>query len=188
MLVQARGSLGAVAILLAFLPTAASAGVKSPTVPLPALTAGPDHSAGRCAVVDQDRQAKKRPRRGVLGWLYRYTRNIDVERGSTPLPLFLRSPLLTAVPTPSDCETESEPIHGQECAAIVVSVEKDASLTTAVPLPQLGASTPARLADAVRTRLADGEAVELKTSRGGLIDLIPDHVRGIEAKNCVVDA
>jgi len=188
MLVQARGSLGAVAILLALVPSTASAHTGIPSAPLPVFNMGPDHPAGRCAVIDQERQTKKKPRRGVLGWLYRYTRNIDVERGSTPLPLFLRSPLLTAVPMPMECDGEAGETHAQECAAIVVTSEKDDPITTAVTLPQLGASTPARLAEALRSRLAGGEAVELKTSGGGKIDFLPDHIRRIEAKNCVVDA
>jgi hypothetical protein len=186
MLVQARGSLGAVAFMLALMPAAVRA---EPVGPVgPALRLGPENPSGRCAVIDQDKQTRRKPRRGVLGWLYRYTRNIDVERGSTPLPLFLRSPLLTAVPAPVDCAGGTGETHAEECAAIVVTAEKDEAVTVAISLPQLGATTPARLADAVRNRLSDGETVELRTSGGGAIELLPAHVRRIDAKNCVVDA
>jgi hypothetical protein len=190
MLAQAKGSLWTLALLLAFTPAVARA---EPEIvrPLPHIPvfSGPDTPAGRCAV-DQDRQdrqsaTKKKSRRGVLGWLYRYTRNIDVERGSTPLPLYLRSPLASvAVP---DCEDSATEPHAEQCAVISASLEKE-SLTTTVPLPQLDAPSPARLADAIRARLAAGEHVSLHSAAGTYIELDPETTHHVETKNCVIDA
>ena len=103
---------------------------------------------GRCIDLDQQRQTRRHSS-GVLGWLYRYTRNIDIEHGSS-VPFYLRSPLLNALTATLQCGNEAmAAARDAECALLEVNQGNDDAWTIALPLPQLEASSPARLAENV---------------------------------------
>lgn len=150
---------------------------------------GPEGTAS-CAVTPDQVQSKPRVRRGVLGWLYRYTRNIDIERsGGAPQPFILRSPLLTAAPDRSDCEDVFvAPPRAEACAVVAVNPgsEKNARTVT-VPLPQYHAATARMLEAEIRDRLMNGETVVLRTLKGVELRLDGGVVRFVVARTCRTD-
>ncbi len=134
-------------------------------------------------------QLRQRPERRRfpwgLGWLQRYGRDVDVERGAVVAPSFyLRSPLLSGLYRgPEDCPPE---VSGPEehCAIVTLVADDDAAIAFEVPLPQFDARTPRQLRDAIREALAAGETVVITTTDGEEFDLMPGAVREIDATSC----
>jgi hypothetical protein len=149
-----------------------------------------------CAVQDprqrpvrQTTAARRRPR--MFGWLWRSTRNIDIERTGAPLLFYLRSPLLTALPERADCDHEimvQEPQEPAACASLAVNAGSQDAYSVAVMLPQLSAGSPAKLGDTVRDRLQRGTPVTLRALGGAVIEFSPNRVRQLEARACTADA
>jgi hypothetical protein len=179
----ARTIAGAALLTLAFsAPVAASPGPE-PVVKLVAVE--------KCAVQGPVRQEEKaRVRGGVLGWLYRYTRNIDIERvGSSRLPGFLRSPLLGSLPgRDQDCDPVPSLDEATTCAVVSLDPGADHARTVVVPLPQMGVTTPSGLADRIHEQLAIGEWVSLRTTRDETIRFDREKIRYVEAEACRKDA
>lgn len=137
----------------------------------------------------QDRRNPAR-RRGFrrFGWLWRSTRNIDIERTGAPRLFYLRSPLLAAVPDPENCAVEgaTQALHDPApCASLAVNPGHENAYSIAVTLPQLTAVSPADLAEHLRTRLERGESVTLQALGGAEIELNPARIQQIEARTCV---
>ncbi len=84
---------------------------------------------GRCIDLDQQRQTRRHSS-GVLGWLYRYTRNIDIEHGSW-VPFYLSSPLLMWRQTATlQCGNEATAAaRDAECALLEVNQGDDDAWT-----------------------------------------------------------
>jgi len=150
-----------------------------------------------CALEQDPRQrpvraaASQRRRPGrMFGWLWRATRNIDIERSGAPVLFYLRSPLLTALPE-RECPHEllpDEPEEPATCASLAVNAGSEDAYSVAIVLPQLAARSPARLGDTVRGRLERGSSVTLRAVGGAEIEFSPDRVRQIEVRGCTVDA
>ncbi|MCI0434771.1 MAG: hypothetical protein L0271_14190 [Gemmatimonadetes bacterium] len=157
-----------------------------------ALTAGPDGPfivaapaiafiASSCAPqlavpghAEDDDKPRKKPWR-VLGWLYRAFGHGEASRQeSPPLLLYLRSPLLAGFAEEADCPENRKPVKAPRCEAVPVLAHKSGTRTVDAILPQLGASTAAELIDAVQSRLDEGAAVTLRTTRGREAVLLPD--------------
>lgn len=143
-----------------------------------------------CAVRVQVQPQQQRPqeRRRFpwgLGWLARYGRDVDVERGGvTPPGYYLRSPLLSGLyRRPEDCPDDEV----ATCATVTLVGDDDAAVAVDVPLPQLEATTPRSLRDAIRAGLDDEHTVILRTEDGEPFDLTPGSVREIGASACVID-
>jgi len=192
MIGSARAAIGTIVIILALTPAVAAGEVATSaasTAPRSIGAAGP--AAGCDVVVPQDQESKPRARRGVLGWLYKYTRNIDVERAGSPrLPGFLRSPLLGALPgrSDADCERDTPAFDGVvRCAVISVNPGSDEAIIFTAPMPQLGETTLGGIEEQVRERLSRGEKVALETSKGGLIRIRSD-AGYVSARACRTDA
>lgn len=188
MIVPAKALAGAALLLSIVAPAGAAAADESGPEP----TIGGAVSAA-CAVAQVPVQGdadKDRTRRGVLGWLYRYTRNTDVERvGGSRLPGFLRSPLLGSLPgRPDDCEAVPSLDVATTCAVVSLDPGADHARTVTVPLPQMGVTTPAGLADRIHEKLAIGEWVSLRTNRQETLRFDRRRIRYVEAKGCRKDA
>jgi hypothetical protein len=147
-----------------------------------------------CAMAQgpQQRQTPARRRHSrMFGWLWRSTRNVDIERTGAPLLFYLRSPLLTTIPDRSECPdelAEHEPNVPAACASLAVNPGQDDAYSVAVTLPQLAASSPAKLAATLRDRLDRGERVTLRALGGAEIELSPERIRQVQARTCVADA
>jgi hypothetical protein len=151
-----------------------------------------------CALQQDPRQrpvrqaATKRSRQSrMFGWLWRSTRNIDIERTGAPMLFYLRSPLLTALPERADCPHEmmaQEPRELANCASLAVNSGSEDAYSVAVSLPQLAAGSPAKLGDTLRGRLERGTPVTLRALGGAEIEFSPDRVRQVEARACTADA
>lgn len=163
-------------------------------VPLPGSAARslvPWWAATECPTVQQQAQQRQQQDRRRfpwgLGWLARYGRDVEVERGAVAAPSFyyMRSPLLYGLYRRPDCPPgeESEEI----CAEVTVVGDDDAAIAFDVPLPQLDARSPRALRDAIRSGLAGDEVVVLLTTDGEEFDLMPGSVREIGAATCRVD-
>lgn len=132
----------------------------------------------------QRRQDRRRFPWG-LGWLYRYGRDVEVERGTVAPPSFyMRSPLLSGLYRKPDCPPEGA---AETCAEVTLVGDDDAAIAFDVPLPQLEAKTPEALRDAIRSGLAEGETMVLRTTDGEAFDLMPGTVREIGAGVCRLD-
>ena len=139
--------------------------------------------------VRQATSARRRQSR-MFGWLWRSTRDIDIERTGAPLLFYLRSPLLTALPERSECAHEMvqpEPDEPASCASLAVNAGSHDAYSVAIALPQLAAGSPASLGDAVRGRLGRGSPVTLRALGGAEIEFSPHRVRQIEARACTAD-
>jgi hypothetical protein len=168
------------------------------SLPAPASAEpGPEPEVKRLEIVEctmqrtvRKQDEKEHSRGGVLGWLYRYTRNIDIERvGSLPLPGFLRSPLLGSLPgRTEDCDPARLLDAATDCAVVSLDPGAEHSRTVTVPLPQMGVTTPSGLAERIHERLAIGEWVSLRTTREKTIRFDREHVRYVEAEACRRDA
>jgi hypothetical protein len=188
MIVPAKALAGA-ALLLSIV---APAGATASDVSGPEPVIGESVTAA-CAVAQgpvQGDAARDRTRRGVLGWLYRYTRNTDVERvGGSRLPGFLRSPLLGSLPgRQADCDAGPSLDGATTCAVVSLDPGADHARTVTVPLPQMGVTTPAGLADRIHEKLAIGEWVSLQTNRQETLRFDRRRIRYVEAKGCRKDA
>lgn len=189
MLVPARLITGAVALMLAFAPGMLVADDGR-------LGAGPEvftiERIRECTFVRQNPQVaqrKQQERRGVLGWLYRYTRNIDLERtASSRLPGFLRSPLLGSLPGRDDDCDPSPLDQVTECVVVTMDPGSDHERRATVPLPQMSVTTPRGLEDRIQEQLGLGEWVSLRTNRGTILRFDRERVRFVEAKPCRSDA
>ena len=187
MLVSAKALVGAAALLLVAIPVAAA----DAPIPAPAdFSFTAMESECEKAQVPQGSDAKERTRRGVLGWLYKYTRNIDLERaGGSRLPGFLRSPLLGSLPVRSEnCDALPSLDEPATCAVVALDPGSDGERMVTVPLPQLGVTTPASLADRIHERLAHGEWISLRTNRAETMRFDRHKVRYVEAEACRKDA
>ena len=122
-----------------------------------------------------------------LGWLHRYGRDVEIERGGVAPPsLYLRSPLLSGLYEPRDCPgTEADP--EEECGTVSLVADDDAAIEIEVPLPQLGARNARQLRDVIRERIGTGQTVVLRSTDGEDFDLMPGAVREIDARACPVD-
>ena len=138
----------------------------------------------RCAAQDQESpRTRKLPR--VIGWLYRWVRGYDLEESSTPAPLlYMRSPLLAGLNEPVGCPRDAvREYRAPTCVAVTASDGREHIATYFVPL-QLGATTPAELAETVRQRLKEGEHVFLRTVGGGVVELDPAKGKDISVQKC----
>lgn len=141
-----------------------------------------------CPALSQVRQQRPPDRRAPwgLGWLYRYGRDVEVERGTIAPPSFyMRSPLLSGLYRRGDCP----PADGaaESCAEVTLVGDDDAEIAFEVPLPQLEAATAPALRDRIRADLADGETVVLRTTDGEDFDLMAGSVREIGTGMCRLD-
>jgi hypothetical protein len=119
-----------------------------------------------------------------LGWLQRYGRDVEVERGGVAPPsLYLRSPLLSGLYRRPDCPRERTEVE-VTCAVVSLVADDDAAMSIEVPLPQLDAASPRQLRDAIRDALEDGETVVLMTTEDEEFDLMPGSVRQVDATAC----
>lgn len=190
MLVPAMKLAGAVTLALVVIQPGPAAAAAGPGVE-PAVRVS---VATKCAVARrqqvQEREPEQSTRRGVLGWLYRYTRNIDIERvGVSRLPGFLRSPLLGSLPARTqDCDPVRELEEATTCAIVSLDPGADESRTVTVPLPQMGVTTPSALVDRIHEDLAIGEWVSLRTNRDETLRFDRHKVRYVEAEACRKDA
>lgn len=154
---------------------------------------GPDH----CLPAERDdQQAESRDRRRhsrMFGWLWRSTRNVDLEKTGTPLLFYLRSPLLSAL-SDRDCPQEEERLtlplqtDAATCATIALNAGSRDALNVVVGLPQMDAATPTELEAALRVRLERGERVVVRGLGGTPIRLNPDEIRRLDAKKCAAEA
>ncbi len=121
----------------------------------------------------EPQKTERRPWR-VLGWLYRTIRSDDAsDDGSPPLLFYLRSPLLAGFGDEADCADQPASATPSRCEVTAVRAHKRGARTVNAVLPQLGASTPAGLVEAVQGQLEAGAAVTLRTTRGGEAVLRP---------------
>jgi hypothetical protein len=120
-----------------------------------------------------------------LGWLYRYGRDVDLERSaSTPFSFYLRSPLLSGLQDARGCPRPGTPDGDEDCAIVTVRTGVDQEITLEVPLPQLEARNVRRLRTGLRDRLERGEPVRLLTTEGEDIEIQPGAAREIDARAC----
>jgi hypothetical protein len=141
------------------------------------------------ALEPPQRAARRRPR--MFGWLWRSTRNIDIERGGAPLLFYLRSPLLSGFRERADCPGEATITprpHAEVCASLSVNPGHDDAWSVSVTLPQLESSTPAKLGEVLRDRLEHGARVTLRALGGRELQLDPARVATVEAKPCISEA
>jgi hypothetical protein len=135
-------------------------------------------------------QEKQPPRRvpRVLGWLYRWARGFDIEKGNaTPPLLYLRSPLLSGFQEPVGCppdDTAAQDRRATRCFAVTASNGFDHVLTYLVPLPQLGARTAPELRAVLRQRLDEGEKVAMRTIGGAVVELRPEEAAALDVRAC----
>lgn len=134
----------------------------------------------------QQRPADRRRAPWGLGWLYRYGRDVEIERGTVAPPSFyMRSPLLSGLYQRNDCPPTDGP--AESCAEVTLVGDDDAEIAFEVPLPQLQAATAPALRDRIRAGLADGETVVLRTTDGEDFDLMAGSVREIGTGMCRID-
>ena len=195
MIGTARAVIGTIAFILILGPATVAGEVADGRQPWLPVLHGSAGLIGECDLVTplQDQDAKPRVRRGVLGWLYKYTRNIDVERaGTVRMPGFLRSPLLGALPGRSDVDCkdrETTILDGVvSCAVISLNPGSEESIIFTAPMPQLGEATLAGIEDQIRERMSRGEKVALSTSKGGVVRIRPDEAGYVSARACRTDA
>ena len=122
----------------------------------------------------------------VIGWLYRWVRGYDLEESSTPAPLlYMRSPLLAGFNEPVGCprDAEAREYQAPTCVAVTASDGHEHMATYLVPL-QLGATTPAELAETLRQRLEQGDHVLLRIVGGGVVKLDPAKGKDISVQRC----
>jgi len=136
-------------------------------------------------------QVRQRPDRRRLpwglGWLQRYGRDVEVERGGVAPPsLYLRSPLLSGLYSRPDCPREDTLVE-ETCAAVALVSDDDAAMTIEVPLPQLDARSARHLRDIIRAALEEGETVVLATADDKEFELMPGSVRQVDASACIVE-
>ncbi len=149
------------------------------------IPAVPWWAADPCTWIWQEpRQQVRHDRRRVpwgLGWLYRYGRDVEVERGGVVAPSFyMRSPLLSGLYLRPDCDDDD----AATCAQVTLVGDDDAEIVFEVPLPQLGASAPATLRDHIRSGLGSAETVVLRTTDGEDFELMPGAVRQVDVAVC----
>jgi hypothetical protein len=186
----------------AFTPEAASSGPGLPGIPLHVIVQSLEFGAAemrrataesprraaapRCEPLQRTRGERRRLPWG-LGWLHRYGRDVEIERGAVAPPsLYLRSPLLSGLYEPRDCP-DGDADHEESCAIVSLVADDDAAIEIEVPLPQLEALHPRQLRDAIRERIAAGETVEVLSTDGEDFDLMPGTVREIDARSCPVE-
>jgi hypothetical protein len=147
---------------------------------------GPD-----CVANDVQQRPGRRKSR-MFGWLWRATRNVDIERTGAPMPFYLRSPLLAGFRERAECPPEhgeaGEDMTIRSCAALAVNPGHDDGWSVTVALPQFDAATPDKLEDALRTKLDAGEHVVLRVIGGRDVELDPERVRQVAARTCTADA
>ena len=140
----------------------------------------------------QTTQTSRRRQSRMFGWLWRSTRNIDIEKVGAPLLFYLRSPLLSGLPERNDCPDGPSVAASARavatCAAVAVNTGHEDAWNVAIALPQLDAGSPGKLAETLRMRLSRGESVTLRAMGGNEIEFDPDRVRRVEARGCVADA
>jgi len=183
------GTAAALIILLAAPAAAEPAG--SLDVPVPRLAvelAAP--ASGPDCVVDDVQQRPGRRKSRMFGWLWRSTRNVDIERTGAPMSFYLRSPLLTGNREHAECPVEDDgaAMTIRSCAALAVNPGHDDGWNVTVALPQFDAATPHQLEDALRVRLDAGERVVLRVLGGRDVELDPERVRQVDARTCTTDA
>lgn len=189
MLIPAKAVLGAVMVVLVMAPAHVRADLRTDDI---RYFTGPP-TGTPCAVAQvpaRDQERKPRARRGVLGWLYKYTRNVDLERaGSSRLPGFLRSPLLGSLPgRPENCDPTPSLEEPTTCAVVALDPGSTDERTVTVPLPQMSVTTAAGLEERIHEQLALGEWVSLRTNRGETIRFDRRKVRFVETSVCRKDA
>jgi hypothetical protein len=136
----------------------------------------------------EETQVRQRPDRRRLpwglGWLQRYGRDVEVERGGVAPPsMYLRSPLLSGLYRRPDCPREQTEIE-ETCAVVTLVADDDAAMTIEVPLPQLDATSARQLRNIIRASLADGETIVLTTTDHEKFDLMPGSVGQVDAVAC----
>jgi hypothetical protein len=132
----------------------------------------------------QRQRADRRRLPWGLGWLHRYGRDVEVERGAVAPPSFyLRSPLLSGMYERRDCPDAAEETD-EACSIVSLVADDDAVIEFEVPLPQLESRNPRQLRDTIRQMIAAGETVELLSTDGEDFDLMPGAVREIDARSC----
>jgi hypothetical protein len=139
----------------------------------------------------EETQTRQRPDRRRLpwglGWLQRYGRDVEVERGGVAPPsLYLRSPLLSGLYRRPDCPREQIEVE-ESCALVTLVADDDSAMTIEVPLPQLNAISARQLRDMIRAAIEEGETVVLATTDGEEFDLMPGSVRQVDAVACRVE-
>lgn len=148
------------------------------------LGAVPWWAADPCTWIWQLPRQQGRPHRRRLpwglGWLYRYGRDVEVERGNLVAPSFyMRSPLLSGLYLRPDCDDQDT-----ACAEVrLVGDERDV-IAFEVALPQLGAETPGTLRDHIRSGLESTGTVVLRTTDGEEFELMQDAVHEVHAQAC----
>jgi hypothetical protein len=190
MLNPARAILGAVMVMLVMAPSHLQAASLSGPTDYGYLS-GP--SDGTCVVAQvpvRDQKRKPQAHRGVLGWLYKYTRNVDLERaGVSRLPGFLRSPLLGSLRGRTEnCDPAPSLEQPTTCAVVALDPGSSGERTVTVPLPQMSVTTTEGLEERIHEQLALGEWVSLRTNRGETIRFDRKKVRFVQTSVCRKDA
>lgn len=168
----------------AVLAAACTAALCLPSAPLSA--AGPETpDTPRIAPCTPDQEPARAAWGGRFGeWLRRQMERDGAERSG----YYLRSPLLYAFDpdTAPDCQEDAPQLSvaGTTCAEVRVSTHTDAEIAMALPLPQLGAETPTRLAATIRYILDRGEPVVVLDHEGNQLTLYPSLTRGVRVVRC----
>ena len=137
---------------------------------------------------DQTSPRQRRDRRptGPLAWLFRLTRDHELERSDRPFAFYLRSPLLSGLYScpPHATAGAKPPEQIDDCAELTITTVAQQEHTIHVLLPQYEAKNVKRLRAFVDDRLESGEVVTLIMTGGEPFSIRPDETASLATKTC----